>query len=181
MYSVYRLIDPRDMQVRYVGISKNVQQRFYQHMAYKGNNKDKDAWIQELKENSFIPIINVIATNLTFKEAQEEENRLIYHYQKLGFPLTNWDGIRRKPRIAREKAKSEPRTETRFIFTKPQLPRLLELEEVADKLRVARSTVLRYINLHQLEAVRVGGRYRVRQEALDRYIRKNTTTEEGKK
>ena len=58
---------------------------------------------------------------------------------------------------------------------------LLTLEEVAEKLRVARSTVLRYINLRQLEAVRVGGRYRVRQEALDRYIKKNTTPEEDKK
>lgn len=58
---------------------------------------------------------------------------------------------------------------------------LLTLEEVAEKLRVARSTVLRYINLRQLEAVRVGGRYRVRQEALDRYIEKNTTPEEDKK
>jgi excisionase family DNA binding protein len=58
---------------------------------------------------------------------------------------------------------------------------LLTLEEVAEKLRVARSTVLRYINLHQLEAVRVGGRYRVRREALDRYIEKNITLEEDKK
>jgi excisionase family DNA binding protein len=51
---------------------------------------------------------------------------------------------------------------------------LLTLEEVADKLRVRKSTVLRYINLGQLEGVRVGGRWRVRPEAVERYIVRNT-------
>jgi len=57
---------------------------------------------------------------------------------------------------------------------------LLTLEEVAEMLRVKRSTVLRYINLGQLEAVRVGGRYRVRLEAIDRYITRNTRAEDKK-
>ena len=57
---------------------------------------------------------------------------------------------------------------------------LLTLEEVADILRVKKSTVKRYIALGNLEAVRVGGRYRVRQEALERYIARNIKPEENK-
>ncbi|HEX3642917.1 MAG TPA: helix-turn-helix domain-containing protein [Ktedonobacteraceae bacterium] len=57
---------------------------------------------------------------------------------------------------------------------------LLTLEEVAEILRVSKSTVQRYIAQRKLEAVRVGGRFRVRSEALDRYIDRNTRTEDKK-
>lgn len=58
---------------------------------------------------------------------------------------------------------------------------LLTLQEVADQLRVARSTVKRYIRKGMIEVVKVGGGYRVSTEALARYIAKNTKPEEGKK
>lgn len=58
---------------------------------------------------------------------------------------------------------------------------LLTLQEVADRLRVARSTVKRYIRKGTLEVVRVGGGYRVRTQALERYIVENTKPAEGKK
>ena len=59
--------------------------------------------------------------------------------------------------------------------------KLLTLEEVAQQLRVTRRTVKRYIALGQLEAVRVGGGYRVRPEALGRYIARNILPETDKK
>lgn len=52
---------------------------------------------------------------------------------------------------------------------------LLTIQEVANKLKVSKYTVLRFIHKGKLEAVRVGGGYRVGSEALEQYIANNRT------
>lgn len=56
---------------------------------------------------------------------------------------------------------------------------LLTIQEVANTLKVSKYTVLRFIHNGKLEAVRVGGGYRVRSEALEQYIVKNKTRKES--
>ena len=56
---------------------------------------------------------------------------------------------------------------------------LLTLQEVANMLKVSKYTVLRFIHKGKLEAVRVGGGYRVRPEALEQYIADNTKPKES--
>lgn len=45
------------------------------------------------------------------------------------------------------------------------------LEEIAKRLRVTVATVRRYVRAGRLEAVRLGREYRVRRDALDRFLR----------
>lgn len=58
---------------------------------------------------------------------------------------------------------------------------LLTLDEVAGMLRVKRRTVQKFIDNGTLEAVKVGGRWRVRPEAVERYLVENTRAREDKK
>jgi hypothetical protein len=46
-FTIYRLRDPRDNAIRYIGITMNVFEHFKQHLRCDGVNPAKDAWIQE--------------------------------------------------------------------------------------------------------------------------------------
>lgn len=60
--------------------------------------------------------------------------------------------------------------------------KLLTLKEVAGTLRVSPKTVKRFIISGRLEGILVGAHYRVKQEALDRYLAEGTVQpEEDKK
>lgn len=58
---------------------------------------------------------------------------------------------------------------------------LLTLDEVASMLRIKRRTVQKFIDNGTLEAVKVGGRWRVRPEAIEDYLVKNTKAKEDQK
>ena len=189
MYSVYRLLDPRDLQIRYVGISKNAQQRFHEHCQTNGNNPDKDAWIKELKELSFAPILEVLATGLTCKEAQDQERELIHHYyHKLGFPLTNRDGVKRKaPNRGmtggiKKYYGVSPVREIQIIPVPPRGVRVKELlthEDVARILRISEYTARQMCKSGTIKSKKIGRNWRVKQEDLQSYI--DNLPEEGKK
>lgn len=51
---------------------------------------------------------------------------------------------------------------------------LFTIEEVAEKLRVAYLTVYRWIKAGKLEALKAGRQYRIKQEALDRFLNQNS-------
>lgn len=55
---------------------------------------------------------------------------------------------------------------------------LLTLEEVAKRLKISKFTVKRRIDDGELEGVQVGRFWRVRREALERYIDKQTKPKE---
>lgn len=50
-------------------------------------------------------------------------------------------------------------------------PPYYTLEEIAKRLRVTVATVRRYVRAGRLDAVRLGREYRVRRDALDRFLR----------
>ena len=54
---------------------------------------------------------------------------------------------------------------------------LLSLREAARRLGVTPDTVRRYIDNRKLQAVRVGGRWKVKLSAIERFIDRNTTEE----
>lgn len=64
-----------------------------------------------------------------------------------------------------------------MIAMAPEL-QLLTLTEAGRILGVSKYTVQRFINNGTLEGVRIGGRWRVKMEAIERYIAKRTKPEE---
>lgn len=99
MYVVYALADPRNHQVRYVGMTSDIYERFIQHIRCLGDNEQKNQWIHELKALGFVPLVYTLETMNTIKRAQERERYWINHYVYLGTPLTNDLLISRVKRI----------------------------------------------------------------------------------
>ena len=58
LYANYKLIDPRDNAVRYVGMSKQPQKRLEQHIQRRyGANHD---WIQDVLNAGLEPVLSII-------------------------------------------------------------------------------------------------------------------------
>lgn len=55
---------------------------------------------------------------------------------------------------------------------------LLTLEEAAERLKISKFTVRRFIEIGKLEGVRVGRQWRVTEEEIKRYIAANTQKRE---
>ena len=55
-------------------------------------------------------------------------------------------------------------------YASPSGPRFLTASEVAERMRVSKMTVYRLIRAGQMDAVRIGRGYRVREDALEKYI-----------
>jgi excisionase family DNA binding protein len=58
----------------------------------------------------------------------------------------------------------------------PGISRLMTVEEVASVMRVSRMTVYRLIRRGQLQAIRVGRNYRVREDDLTTYLEASAVT-----
>jgi hypothetical protein len=72
-YQLYYLIDPRTNEVRYVGIAKNINARFKSHCSDFRRNTKKTAWIKKLKNLNLKPILQIVKSNLSKKEAEDLE------------------------------------------------------------------------------------------------------------
>lgn len=78
---IYCLIDPRDLQVRYVGKTNNLKERFRAHISphiYMRNNNLKCRWIEELKALRLKPIMQPL-----IKCSESESVDYEYRYHKL--------------------------------------------------------------------------------------------------
>lgn len=100
MYSIYALIDPRDKSVRYVGITRDVYQRFMDHIQCSGSNYAKNAWITELRAVNKMIIMQTLEDVGTREQALERENYWIKHYEMLKEPIMNISGTE-SPKKAR--------------------------------------------------------------------------------
>lgn len=96
-YTIYTLIDPRDYQPRYVGITKDVYERFVRHIRCDGDNPAKDAWIQELRALNQMVIMQVVGTTHTREEALRRETEWIHAYHTSGYQLFNKEKM---PKVA---------------------------------------------------------------------------------
>ncbi len=167
MYSVYTLIDPRDNLIHYVGISKDPQQRFQEHLR-KDHNWLKSAWIHELKELGFLPSMRVIAENLTYEEAQKSEYQLIQHYHKSGLPMKNLDGITREYGYRVIAGKKESPWPDPVIGIK--IEEMLTIHEVVPLLKYTPYYIRELCKKGELRAVRIGGHWRIKQEDLRAFV-----------
>jgi predicted GIY-YIG superfamily endonuclease len=89
MYTIYALVDPRDYATRYIGMSRNVYQRFIQHISCRGESAAKDAWIRELKLVNLMVIMQMLGTAETYEQAKYLEAQWIRLYHERGAALFN--------------------------------------------------------------------------------------------
>lgn len=96
-HDAYRLRDPRDKSVFYVGISKNSKRRHKQHLACAGLNFRLNLRIQEILQRGLTPEMEIIEHAIPGAEkAREREKHWINYHTQQGDQLTNiaeMDGI----------------------------------------------------------------------------------------
>jgi hypothetical protein len=88
-YAIYGLIDPRDHNVFYVGMTDDVYARFLQHLRCDGSNLMKDARIQELRDAGIMVVMSTLQLVRGLEDARKREAYWIRHYHDLGTLLTN--------------------------------------------------------------------------------------------
>jgi predicted GIY-YIG superfamily endonuclease len=121
MYFIYALTDPRTDKIGYIGITKNLKQRFNQHVNSQGSNSEKDSWIQQLLYDGLIPSIRVLETVENEDIAYKREAYWIQYYIRLGEQLTN---------VSRHKMK----VRSRAYFRGPEYT--ISAEETAEELNI---------------------------------------------
>jgi len=87
-FFVYRLVDPRDNIVKYVGISKNIEERYRKHLASKTRTL-KNNWIKSLLSKDLKPICQVIDFSDNRESINEKEKFWIIKHKEWGFDLLN--------------------------------------------------------------------------------------------
>ncbi len=60
-YKIYGLKDPTDKMIKYVGVTKNIETRYKQHL-YCKNQKNKYQWVEELRIKSLRPEMVIFET-----------------------------------------------------------------------------------------------------------------------
>jgi len=85
---IYALIDPRDNEVRYIGQTVNLSQRFRKHLTDKRISSRKRAWLDELLLLGKEPIMKVIE-QCNKGNAGEREQYWIADYRNLNTDLLN--------------------------------------------------------------------------------------------
>ncbi len=80
-YSTYALVDPITTKVRYVGMTKNLKQRYTQHR--------KQPWIQELLKKGMSPILDILDADIALELAKEREQYWIHKFEGEGHALEN--------------------------------------------------------------------------------------------
>lgn len=83
---IYRLIDPRDGAVRYIGIAFNPIERLRQHIYTR--KQPMKAWMDDLKTNGLVPTMECIEQT-TGGMAKVRERHYIKHYQSQNANLLN--------------------------------------------------------------------------------------------
>lgn len=105
-YQIYALVDPRDDNIRYVGLSADTNYRFYQHMQRYGG-KLEIAWLKELHRSDLSPILKILETVSPndYSTACERERYWIQSLQNEGYSLVNVFGTNKRtyPRIRANK------------------------------------------------------------------------------
>lgn len=91
MYKLYTLIDPFTKEIRYVGYSKRVKTRLWEHIrdAKKQTKTHKSDWIRQVLSKGSLPIVEIIKSSDDISEIKLSEISLIKEYRDNGFLLTN--------------------------------------------------------------------------------------------
>jgi predicted GIY-YIG superfamily endonuclease len=89
MWTVYLLVDPRDGEIRYVGGSKHVHKRYWEHMGGGTPNRAKNSWIQELTHENLRPSLEVLVRCETEREMIESEIAWTHRLRAAGCAIFN--------------------------------------------------------------------------------------------
>jgi predicted GIY-YIG superfamily endonuclease len=126
-YSVYTLTDPRDNQVRYVGITTNPDQRYRDHIALVDYAPVKEAWIRDALANDAVPTLSIIDHADNESDARALEAYWILQFHLAGSKLTNKETA--NITTAFEEERLIVRLKARALKAKPQ-PVPLQLQEL---------------------------------------------------
>lgn len=132
-YHIYILIDTRTNRVKYVGVAKNPELRFKQHLDKKSGNKLLVNWKKKLnKSNNYIKMILVdSATKSTWQEA---EQAWIAYYKSLGKTLNRHKGgILELFTVEVKPSKKKKTTKSKYIKKYIPKEKLQEIEEARKK------------------------------------------------
>lgn len=161
MYHVYTLTDPRDTKVRYVGMSQDAHKRYASHLAtLERHCADKDKWLQELVSLGYTPILNIIETVETKKEALAKEHYWIQRHLSASNSLTNVRCTpKEKERRSMKAAKKPPQEAMPSDYLTPS--------DVGEILGVSAYTVLTWLRERRLPGYRFGYRWKVKKAELE--------------
>lgn len=81
MIYIYKLIDPRNNEVRYIGKTINIKRRYKQHL-YDKRKSHKSSWVQSLRNEKLKPILELLET-CDIDNWKERENYWIKQFNNL--------------------------------------------------------------------------------------------------
>jgi hypothetical protein len=84
---VYKLIDPRDGQCFYIGMTGNHSRRLHEHLS--GKSRCSAPKVNELALAGLAPTMEIVAETSTVEEAHVIERRMLTEYRKARIPLCN--------------------------------------------------------------------------------------------
>lgn len=95
IYTIYRLVDPRNNAPRYVGLTTGLEARYKEHIAGHRSTDAVYTWIEELKMQGLRPLMQVVELieATTQEQARQRETAWIQHHARLGAPLLNVIGM----------------------------------------------------------------------------------------
>ena len=88
MTYLYVLIDPRTVEIRYVGKTINPKTRYKGHL-YDQSKTHRGAWLRVLRRLELKPVMSILETTDDIKEAAMREQALIRDYRGDEFDLVN--------------------------------------------------------------------------------------------
>lgn len=88
-YIVYGLLDPTDYLFHYIGMTRDVYERFRQHIGCHEDNQYKNEWIQQLGRKGLRPHLVLIETSMDPYQIKMRESYWIRYYIEERHPLLN--------------------------------------------------------------------------------------------
>lgn len=111
---IYGLIDPRNSELKYVGLTSDIKTRLMAHLKPSSLKKNtyKNNWIKSLQKENLRPEVLILERYENANDLSQAEIELIEYYKFIGCNLTNGDsggigGKGRKHSEEENKAKSE--------------------------------------------------------------------------
>lgn len=95
LYLVYALVDPRDSRIRYVGSTKDPEQRYSLHCGCKSGSSAVTAWVEELRAECLLPQMVEIDQVRAWNTPRQEVH-WIRTLSEAGAPLLNYQYNRRR-------------------------------------------------------------------------------------
>lgn len=90
MYIIYGLIDPRDYATRYIGMTRQGYERFWEHLHGAPSNQGKVTWLQEVEAAQQMVVMEILDKAKDMAEARQKEAFWIRFYTRyITIPLVN--------------------------------------------------------------------------------------------